>query len=109
MCHLLPLPPRKAEKVLNLLGWELIRQSGSNTIYKHSLSNFFDDFSKMNDSTFPRNPITFIRLTYFISLKASKTDFLSGSHNQDIFILKFVIILEVTHASSEKVDLAVGQ
>lgn len=52
---------------------------------------------------------TFIRLPYFISLKASKTDFLSGSHNQDIFILKLLIILEVTHVSSEKVDLAVGQ
>ena len=36
MSRLRPLPPRKVEKVLNSLGWELIRQSGSHAIYKHS-------------------------------------------------------------------------
>ncbi len=35
MSRLRPLPPRKVEKVLHSLGWELIRQSGSHAIFKH--------------------------------------------------------------------------
>ncbi len=40
MSRLRPLPPRKVEKVLKKLGWELIRQSGSHAIFRHSDFSF---------------------------------------------------------------------
>ena len=35
MSRLRPLPARKVQKVLNLLGWKPVRQPGSHYIYQH--------------------------------------------------------------------------
>ena len=40
MSRLRPLPPRKVEKALKSLGWELQRQTGSHAIFKHSAYSF---------------------------------------------------------------------